>query len=333
MTPETIATADADRIERQLLDRLTSHPVLQTINTMSHEQFLAMLLQRRFISLIFAPVYDMGIDALADTTALTLVRQILREEYPGQDGTTMSHREDLVHDLGLLGAPKADVLACRPSAATVSVLVDTLELMAEAAATDTTDLKVLTMLRFWGEVVVSVEYGEYWTRMAGRFDPPDLAEPRDPDRRSRFYYAHYSHDGSEPLAAASAADVDNLDATHSRRLGASLIRLLGRPGTTEAFAEVETQVLKDAPAVLRPVLTPAVRSQTRVGIASAASSSRRDRVGFWRRLAARPSFAVRETAWYRCVCSDRQGAPRTTRSPRIWTASSGTRGLRRLGHW
>lgn len=243
MTPEAVASATADRIERELLDRLTNHRVFQAIDSLPHEDLLAILLQRRFISLIFAPIYDIGIDSLSDPSAITLVRQILREEYPGQDGKTPSHREDLVHDLLLLGATKAQVHACEPSAVTTSVVADTWRLMAHAATTNS-DLQVLTMLRFWGEVVVSVEYGEYWKRIDQYFDPADLAEPRDPDRRSRFYYAHWSHDGSEPLAQSSPHDVDNSDATHSRRLGASLLRLLGAPGTTDAFVEVETNVLE-----------------------------------------------------------------------------------------
>src|SRR5206468_2359777 len=136
--------------ERQLLERPTGHRVFQTIGTLGEEELLAVLLQRRFISMIFVPIYDMAIDALSDPSAITVVRQILREEYPGQHGTTPSHREDLVHDLLLLGATKDQILASRPSPATTSIIEDTLRLMYAAGSSTSRDIEVLAMLRFWG---------------------------------------------------------------------------------------------------------------------------------------------------------------------------------------
>jgi hypothetical protein len=225
-----MSSKTADAKEHELLERLTTHPVLHDIDSLSPERFLAVLIQRRFISLIFSTIYDMGIDGLSDAEAIKLAREISREEYPDPSGETPSHREELMHDLGVLGATRGRVLAARPTPVTASVLTDTLNLMADAAE-GAGDVKVLTMLRFWGEVVVSVEYGAYWKRMAGQFDP-DIAP-------SRFYYEHYSHDGREPLASASA-----LSHTHSGRLGSCLKRLLVLPGAGASFTEVETQVMQ-----------------------------------------------------------------------------------------
>ncbi len=223
---------NADVVERQLLARFTSHPVLQAVGTLPDEQFLAVLLQRRFLSLIFTTVYDIGIDALSDETATKFVGVILREEYPDDTGETRSHREDLVGDLDVLGATKAQVLGCRPTAVTTSILLDTLELIGDSAGIGAAgDVKVLAMLRFWGEVLVSVEYGMYWKRMERLF--------QDAGVESEFYLAHINHDGCEALTDASDQSV-----THSGMLGACLKRLLATPDADAAFLEIETRLVE-----------------------------------------------------------------------------------------
>ncbi len=219
----------ADAAEAQLLARLTGHELLAAIDGLGHDAFLEVLLQRRFLSLLFPVVYDIANDGLADESAIRLVREILREEYPDASGATPSHREDLVADLLALGASHEQIMASRPSPATAGVIQDTLALTLDAAAS-AGDVATLTILRFWGEVVVSVEYGEYWRAMEGRFTAAGVG--------SRFYHPHHHHDGREPLASASAASV-----THSGRLGACMARLLATPAATEEFVSVEQRVL------------------------------------------------------------------------------------------
>ena len=146
----------ADDSEAALLARFTSHRVFADVGGLSQDAFLELLLQRRFLSLLFAVVYDIGIDGLEDETAVRLVREILREEYPDASGSTPSHREDLVCDLLALGATRAQIAASRPTPVTTSVVEETLTLTLDAAAA-ASDLRVLTVLRFWGEVLVSVE--------------------------------------------------------------------------------------------------------------------------------------------------------------------------------
>jgi len=221
--------ATPDAAEARLLARLTAHPVLRELESTPQAEFMRMLLQRRFLSLMFTAMYDIAIDALTDPTTIKLVREILREEYPDPSGDTPSHREDLIADLVALGATRAQILACRPTAVTASVMAETLALMCDAAA-DMSDVKVLTILRLWGEIIVSVEYGEYWKRMDTQFAGAGA--------RSRFYVGHLHHDGREPLATAS----DSSD-THSGRLGACLKRLLDGDGALEQFLDVEEQVL------------------------------------------------------------------------------------------
>jgi hypothetical protein len=219
----------ADASEAGLLARFTAHGVFDDIEARSQEAFLALLLQRRFLSLLFPVVYDIGIDGLTDERAVRLVREILREEYPDASGASRSHREDLVCDLLALGATRSQILESRPTAVTAGVVEETLALMLDAAAAPG-DVRVLTVLRFWGEVLVSVEYGQFWRRMEGRF--------RASGSTSSFYRPHLQHDGCEPLATAS----ESL-ATHSGRLGGCLVRMLEDDSDVEEFAETERRVL------------------------------------------------------------------------------------------
>lgn len=212
-------------MEKRLLSRLIDHPVLQHPDALSDERLMDVLLQRRFISMIFTPVYDMGIDALSTQAALDVAREIVREEYPAGKP---SHREDLIRDLVALGATKHQILACRPTPSTTSMLVETLELMGEAAAGGD-EVRVLGMLRFWGEVVVAVEYGQFWKALAPHFSTEE--------RPSRFYQTHHRHDGCEPLATASAK-------THSGRLGVCLRELLITPNTADAVSQLEARIVE-----------------------------------------------------------------------------------------
>ncbi len=219
----------ADTAEAELLARFTAHDLFATIEQLDDAAFLEVLLQRRFLSLLFPVIYDVGIDGLSDEITIRLVREILREEYPDPGGATPSHREDLVADLRALGATREQILASRPTAATTAVIEDTLARVLDAAALSG-DVGVLTILRFWGEVLVSVEYGEFWRRMEARFAVAGVA--------SRFYHPHHHHDGREPLAAASESS-----RTHSGRLGSALVRLLDGEGGQLMFVRVERCVL------------------------------------------------------------------------------------------
>lgn len=220
----------ADAAEAELLTQFTGHRLFAAIESLDRPAFLDVLLQRRFLSLLFPVVYDVGIDGLDDDAATRLVREILREEYPDATGATPSHREDLVSDLLALGATREQIVAARPSAVTSRVIEDTLALVLDAAAAPG-DAAVLTVLRFWGEVLVSVEYGEFWRRMQPEFDAAGVV--------SRFYHPHHHHDGREPLAAASDAS-----ATHSGRLGACLVRSLSQDGVApQEFRRSEAAVL------------------------------------------------------------------------------------------
>jgi hypothetical protein len=224
---------DLDEFEDDLIERFKRHPVLAGVALLSDDDFAALLLQRRFLSLGFTPAYDLAIDLLEDAVGLRLARVILREEYPDATGHTPSHREDMKDDLIALGVPRKSLVEARPTPATSDTIVKTLELIADAGRHGNSDLRLLTILRFWGEVLVSVEYGQLWPRME-----PLLT--RDGWNGSRFYYPHHIHDRkAHPLAAASL-----LSTTHSDRLGMRLSEMLSREASPEPFRETERAVLQ-----------------------------------------------------------------------------------------
>lgn len=226
-------TRELDAFEDGLIEGFAQHPVLANIHLLQDGDFAAVLLQRRFLSLAFTPSYDLAIDLLNDEAGRRIARVILREEYPDSNGHTPSHREDMTHDLRLLGIARTSLAGSRPTAATQKAITDTLDLIAEAGAEDDADLRLLTLLRFWGEVLVSVEYGRLWERME-----PLLTH--DGGNRSRFYYPHHLHDAkAHPLAAVSL-----LSTTHSDRLALRLSELLAREESTAGFRETEERALE-----------------------------------------------------------------------------------------
>lgn len=223
---------ELDSFEDGLIERFRAHPVLANLDRLDDGNFRAVLLQRRFLSLAFTPAYDLAIDLLTDEPGRKIARVILREEYPGSKGDVPSHREDMKEDLLALGVTRAELVEARPTPATQQAIVNTLDVISEAGRGEHADAQLLTILRFWGEVLVSVEYGELWPRMASRLTDSGK-------NRSRFYYPHLVHDAKvRPLDAPSV-----LSATHSDQLGRRLWKLLGPADAQECFKRTERAVL------------------------------------------------------------------------------------------
>ncbi|MEU9253598.1 hypothetical protein AB0D66_17300 [Streptomyces sp. NPDC048270] len=225
---------ELDRFENELIERYAQHPVLANIATLPEEDFAAVLLQRRFLSLAFTPAYDLAIDLLTDEEGLRIARVILREEYPDSRGMR-SHREDMTADMYRLGVSREALVHTRPTRATKRAIDATFDLIADAGTHADADLRVLTILRFWGEILVSVEYGRLWERMEARFDP-------DGENVSRFYYPHHQHDAKNE----SLATTDLLATTHSDRLATRVLAHLGSggAGAADAFREMEERSLR-----------------------------------------------------------------------------------------
>lgn len=223
---------DLNKFEDTLIEQFRQHPVLTNLDAMSDAGFASVLLQRRFISLAFTPAYDLAIDLLRDHVVVQIARVILREEYPDSRGYTPSHREDMRDDMFALGITRQEFVQTRPTPETLNSITATMSLIADAGAHEHADLRLLTILRFWGEVLVSVEYGQMWRRMEARLVVDGVS-------RSRFYYPHYIHDAkAHPLASTSP-----LASTHSDRLGIRLSEMLTDPERRASFMETEEQVL------------------------------------------------------------------------------------------
>ena len=225
---------ELDEFEDKLIERFRQHPVFASVEELPDEDFHAILLQRRFLSLAFTVAYDLAIDLIDDEQAVRIARVIIREEYPddGGPGRTPSHRELMTQDIRKAGVNREQIVASRPSAATVRTITATMSLIADAGCAAQSKVELLTILRFWGEVLVSVEYDELWRRLRHT-----LVE--DGENKSVFYYPHLVHDAkSRPIAAASV-----LSLTHSDQLGVRLSQLLDSAPAREAFKNTEQAIL------------------------------------------------------------------------------------------
>jgi hypothetical protein len=227
---------ELDDFEDELIERFRQHPVFRGVDRIPEDAFHDILLQRRFLSHTFTTVYDLAIDLLTDERAVRIARVIIREEYPDDksSGPPPSHREDMKSDILRLGVSWRRFVESRPSAETGQVINDVFALILDAATGDHANAKLVTILRFWGEILVSVEYDELWRRMEKRL----LV---DGENRSLFYYPHLKHDAkTRPLAEASP-----LSLTHSDQLGVRLSQLIrATPDTWESFKAVESAVFE-----------------------------------------------------------------------------------------
>ena len=207
--------------ERQHIARLRAHPLLANIAALSGDDLLALLLQRRFLSLSIVNVYEFVIDALSSEPIKATVRLILHEEYPRNTrGVPLaSHRELLFRDLLHLGASREQILSTPESADTRQVRLASLEALQSCLFQPHSDLALITFLRFWAEVLVSVEYECLWPRLSQRLAHGPAAD----GVRSEFFYYHMIHDrrqsdiGTEQLLGGL---------THSQELARHMAELI-----------------------------------------------------------------------------------------------------------
>ena len=98
--------------EISLIEKFRSHPLFIHIDAISWNEFLGILIQRRFLSLSIVNIYEFVIDSLSDEEIKRTVRGILNEEYPrNTKGVPLpSHRELLFQDILNLGATSEMIL-------------------------------------------------------------------------------------------------------------------------------------------------------------------------------------------------------------------------------
>ena len=179
-------------VERRCISDLQHHPVLGQITAFRWDHLLALLLHRRFLSLAIVNVYEFVIDALESEAIRSTVRLILHEEYPRNTrGTPLpSHRELLFRDLLHLGASREQILTTAESAATRQVRLESFAALEHCLTLPDSDLALTSFLRFWAEVLVSVEYTCLWPRLSERLVRGSAPE----GQRSEFFYYHMIHD-------------------------------------------------------------------------------------------------------------------------------------------
>jgi len=221
--------------ERTRIASLRAHPVLANVAALSWDDLLALLLQRRFLSLSIVNVYEFVIDALESEAIKATVREILHEEYPRNTrGVPLaSHRELLFRDLLHLGASREGILGSSEAVETREVRLASLQALQNCLGQPHSDLALIAFLRFWAEVLVSVEYECLWPRLSQR-----LAHgPAAAEVRSEFFYYHMIHDRRQSDIGAGQL-LGGL--THAQELARHITELISSEAALQiAISQVE----------------------------------------------------------------------------------------------
>jgi hypothetical protein len=210
-----------NRFEISLIEKFMSHPLFIHLDAIAWNDFLEILIQRRFLSLFIVNIYEFVIDSLADWEIKRTVRGILNEEYPrNSKGVPLpSHRELLFQDLLNLGATYETILTTRETPVTQMVRDESYRLMVSCLGEEYCQVGLVAFLRFWAEVLVSIEYSCLWKRISERLSNGQS----DNKVRSEFYYFHMIHD-SRNSDIGKESFLGGL--THSQELAIHLQRLI-----------------------------------------------------------------------------------------------------------
>ncbi|NJP22384.1 MAG: hypothetical protein HC763_29015 [Hydrococcus sp. CRU_1_1] len=210
-----------NRFELSLIEKFKSHPLFTNLDAIEWNDFLEILIQRRFLSLSIVNIYEFAIDALVDRDIKRTVRGILNEEYPrNTKGVPLpSHRELLFQDLLNLGATYETILTTPETPTTQMVRDESYKLMVSCLGEKYCQVGLVTFLRFWAEVLVSIEYSCLWQRISERLSNGQS----DRKVRSEFYYFHMIHD-SRNSEIGKESFLGGL--THAQELAIHLQRLI-----------------------------------------------------------------------------------------------------------
>lgn len=228
-----------NNVENLLIKKFISHPLFIDIDVIPWNDFLAILIQRRFLSLSIVNMYEFVIDSLTDENIKRTVRAILHEEYPrNTKGIPLaSHRELLFQDLLNLGATHEMILMTEETPITKWVREESYRQLSSCLGKQYSQSGLIAFLRFWSEVLVSVEYSCLWKRISER-----LSTGKSGDKiRSEFYYFHMIHD-----AKNSDIGEDSFlgGLTHSQELALHLHRLVLSEGAVLYCINIEEAVYR-----------------------------------------------------------------------------------------
>lgn len=203
------------------IGQFQAHPLLCHCDALAWDELLAILIQRRHLSLSIVNTYEFVVDALEDEAIKATVRLILHEEFPrNTKGVALpSHRELLFQDLLNLGASREQILSTDESDVTRSVRHESQRQLRNCLGQPHHQLALICYLRFWAEVLVSVEYTCLWPRLSER-----LSQGAAPDRsKSEFFYYHMIHDRRQ---SDIGADTLLGGLTHAEELARQICQLI-----------------------------------------------------------------------------------------------------------
>lgn len=212
--------------EKGLVEQFRKHPILAHLSNLSDSKLYEILLQRRFLSVLgFTPAFDLAIDNLLGEYPKSVVRRILREEYPLN---APSHREDLVSDLRKMGIPHHAILLSNPTMETSKAVQGVYTLVSPITTFDLSDVIVVSALRMVGEVFVSEEYGLLLPELERRFGLTKEI--------SVFYWPHFEHDSdhADQLKEVRSRLIQSGDPSVSSRA----VRMLGCDSPQRAEKEI-----------------------------------------------------------------------------------------------
>ena len=228
-----VITINLDTAEQALATKLKMHKFLKEIQLISEKMFIQMLLQRRFISLSNTMVYDLIIDALMNVDAKKIIRKIVREQYTDASGNTPSVFENQIRDLLVIGVSREEILKSYPTLHTKKTIDNIVELVRKNSVIGFSDLPLLTILRFWGHVLVSEEYSILWIRMSNLFFQTSKT-------KSLFYYPLYAHNSRESLECPPFEPQ-----TYSGEIGNILCKLIRSDKEKNLVLDTEEIILKN----------------------------------------------------------------------------------------
>lgn len=218
---------DLDNYENQLMAAFIRHQFFEKMDAFSDKSFLNVLFQRRFLSMAFTPVYDMALDAISNEKGISVIRVLIREEYPDLQ---CSHRELLFSDLMAMGASRELILKSSLSKETLHSISETFSLLQFDRDLQFNEIKALSIVRFWGEVLVSEEYGQ----LRRKFEKLGLNQ-----LNSQFYWPHFEHDMRKVSFSEGRSE-----GTHSDWLTTILREILDSSEKIEYCAYVHNECFK-----------------------------------------------------------------------------------------
>jgi hypothetical protein len=223
--------------EISLIEKFQSHPLFTQIDSIEWPDLLKILIQRRFLSLSIVNIYELVIDALVDPHIKKTVRGILNEEYPrNTKGIPLpSHRELLFQDLLNLGATSTMILTTPTTPVTQMLREQSYQLLVSCLQEKHSQVGLIVFLRFWAEVLVSIEYSCLWPKISERLSYGQSSHKA----RSEFYYFHMIHDsrnsdiGKEGLLGGM---------THAQELAIHLQRLISSEEVLQYCTSLEESI-------------------------------------------------------------------------------------------